>query len=165
MAMTLPLTIVALYLIQRAYLPTSRQLRILELESRSPVYAQFLETVDGLSTIRALKWQDHFIAKADLRLDSSQTAYYAMFCIQRWLALVLDLTIAGLATLVVVLATNLRHSTSEGLIGVSLNAVLGEFISRYWLYVYNSRGKPNNAKFYSGMDYAGDISRSYCSSA
>jgi ATP-binding cassette, subfamily C (CFTR/MRP), member 1 len=131
MAITLPLTIFAMYLIQRIYLQTSRQLRMLELESRSPVYSHFLETVDGLTTIRAFKWEEKMIAKGDMRLDNSQQPYYLMFCIQRWLALVLDLTIAGLATLVVALATNLRYSTSPGLLGVSLNAVLGQFSILY----------------------------------
>ena len=129
--MTLPLTILAMYLIQRIYLQTSRQLRILELESRSPVYSHFLETLDGLVTIRAFKWQEKMIEKGDKRLDNSQQPYYIMFCIQRWLALVLDLTVAGLATVVVALATNLRYSTSQGLLGVSLNAILGPFFIFY----------------------------------
>jgi ABC-type multidrug transport system fused ATPase/permease subunit len=130
MAMTLPLTIFAMYLIQRIYLQTSRQLRILELESRSPVFSHFLETMDGLVTIRAFKWQRKTIDKADQRLDNSQKPYYIMFCIQRWLALVLDITIAGLATIVVALATTLRYSTSQGLLGVSLNAILGQSFVR-----------------------------------
>jgi ATP-binding cassette subfamily C (CFTR/MRP) protein 1 len=131
MAITLPLTLFAMFLIQRIYLQTSRQLRILELESRSPIYSHFLETLDGLVTIRAFKWQGKMIETGDMRLDNSQQPYYIMFCIQRWLALVLDLTIAGLATLVVALATNLRYSTSQGLLGVSLNAILGQFFIFY----------------------------------
>jgi ATP-binding cassette subfamily C (CFTR/MRP) protein 1 len=127
MAMTLPLTIFAMYCIQRIYLQTSRQLRILELEARSPVYSHYLETMDGLATIRAFQWQTTMIEKGDSRLDDSQRPYYTMFCIQRWLALVLDLTIAGLATIVIALATTLRYSTSQGLLGVSLNAILGWF--------------------------------------
>ncbi len=43
--LTLPLCIAVVYIVQRIYLRTSRQLRLLELESRSAVYSSFLETV------------------------------------------------------------------------------------------------------------------------
>ena len=42
---TLPFCAVIVYFIQKIYLRTSRQLRFLELESRSAVYSSFLETV------------------------------------------------------------------------------------------------------------------------
>ena len=51
-----------------------------------------------------------------------------MYCIQRWLALVLDLVAGGMAIIVVSLALNLRGSTSPGLLGVSLNSVLSKWI-------------------------------------
>jgi hypothetical protein len=50
MSGSIPFCLLALFVIQKVYLRTSRQLRLLELESRSPVYTQFLETVpDPLS--------------------------------------------------------------------------------------------------------------------
>lgn len=45
MSGSIPLCFLALFVIQRVYLQTSRQLRLLDLESRSPVYTQFVETV------------------------------------------------------------------------------------------------------------------------
>jgi ATP-binding cassette subfamily C (CFTR/MRP) protein 1 len=124
MAVTVPFLIIALYYLQNFYLQTSRQLVILELESRSPVYAHFLETLEGLETIRAFGWQSKMIKRNHQRLDHSQEPYYLMFCVEIWLALALDLIVASLATAVVALAMHLRHSTSPGLLGVSMNAVL-----------------------------------------
>lgn len=124
MVITIPFTMIALYYIQKVYVKTSRQLRVLELEVRGPVYSHFLETLEGLSTIRAFGWQNKFTEENIRRLDDSQRPYYFMFCIQRWLALALDLLVAGLATVVVTLATTMRSSTSPGLLGVSLTAVL-----------------------------------------
>lgn len=124
MALTIPFTVLAIYLLQRIYLKTARQLRIIELETRSPVYSHFLETLEGLTTIRAFKWQSRELHENADRLDISQKPYYLMFCIQRWLALVLDLIVAGLATTVVFLALTLRYSTSPGLLGVSMNGLL-----------------------------------------
>lgn len=45
LALTLPFCAVVIYIVQKVYLRTSRQLRFLELESRSAVYSSFLETV------------------------------------------------------------------------------------------------------------------------
>jgi hypothetical protein len=42
---TLPFCAMVVYFVQKIYLRTSRQLRFLELETRSAVYSSFLETV------------------------------------------------------------------------------------------------------------------------
>jgi len=116
----------AVFFIQRVYLRTSRQLRFLDLETRSPVYSHFLETLEGIVTIRAFDWQQEAAKENIRRLDNSQKPYYLLYCIQRWLALALDLMSAGMAIIVVALATSLRHTTSPGFLGVSMNNVLCE---------------------------------------
>lgn len=45
MAVTLPICVVIVYLVQKLYLQISRQLRLLEPESQSAVYSSFLESV------------------------------------------------------------------------------------------------------------------------
>ncbi|MGI4815732.1 MAG: ABC transporter transmembrane domain-containing protein, partial [Janthinobacterium lividum] len=124
MACTVPLLVGTIYLLQKVYLHTSRQLRFLDLESRSPVYSHFLETLEGLSTIRAFGWQRQSVATNIERLDISQIPYYMMSCIQRWLNLALDLLIAGLAVIIIALAVTMRGTTSGGQIGIALNVVL-----------------------------------------
>lgn len=42
-------------ILQFYYRSTSRELRRLDSVSRSPIYASFTETLDGLSTIRSFK--------------------------------------------------------------------------------------------------------------
>jgi ATP-binding cassette, subfamily C (CFTR/MRP), member 1 len=128
MAISIPVLFLVIYYLQYFYLQTSRQLRILELEARSPVYAYFLEMLEGLETIRAFGWRPKMNKESERRLDHSQKPYYLMFCIQRWLSLILDLIVAGLATVVVSLAMCLRNSTSPGLLGISMNAVLCELL-------------------------------------
>lgn len=124
MAASIPALLVALWLLQRVYLRTSRQMRLLDLEAKGPLYSHFLESINGLTTIRSFGWQQECKAELLRRLDLSQRPYYLMYCIQRWLALVLDLIVAGEAVLVVGLALGLRSSTSAGLLGVSLNSIL-----------------------------------------
>jgi ATP-binding cassette subfamily C (CFTR/MRP) protein 1 len=128
-AFTVPLFILVLYFLQRVYLRTSRQLRFLEIETRTPVYSHFLETLEGLSTIRAFGWEEDFRKTNLARLDNSQKPYYLLFCIQRWLSLALDLLVAAMAILVVSLALGLRDYTSPGLLGVSMNNGLCELLN------------------------------------
>lgn len=130
MALTIPLFMIAIYFLQHVYLKVSRQLRYMDLETRSPLYTHFLETLDGLSTIRAFGWVEKSVQLNRRRLDDSQKPFYLLFCIQRWLGLVLDLMIAALAVIVIALATSLRNSTSPGLLGVSLNNILCKWSKR-----------------------------------
>ncbi|KAJ6139789.1 ABC transporter integral membrane type 1 [Penicillium samsonianum] len=125
MATTIPITLIVLYFLQKIYLKTSRQLRYLDLESRSPLYSHFAEVLEGLPTIRAFGWQDASSKILTQHLDRSQTPYYMLLCAQRWLNLVLDIVVMALATVVVTLAVMLRSSTDSSLLGVALNNILG----------------------------------------
>ncbi|OAA35078.1 ABC multidrug transporter [Metarhizium rileyi] len=115
----IPLCIAALGFIQYYYLRTSRQLRLLDIEAKAPLFSQFLETVNGVSCIRAYGWSDAYMERSYVALNVSQKPYYLLWCIQRWLTLVLDLFNAGLALLLVGIATNIRGSATSFL-GVAL---------------------------------------------
>ncbi|KAK5989321.1 ABC multidrug transporter B [Cladobotryum mycophilum] len=116
-AAAIPLCIVVLLLLQFYYLRTSRQLRLLDIEAKAPLFSQFLETIQGLTLIRAYGWTENYNERSHQALNISQRPYYLLFCIQRWLTLVLDLFNAGLAILVVAIALNV-HSTAY--LGVAL---------------------------------------------
>lgn len=124
MAITIIPTLAVLYVAQKVYLRTSRQIRFLDLEAKSPLYTQFAETLTGLSTIRGFGWQKSFLEECIHKLDVSQRPYYLLFCIQRWLNVVLDLMVAILAVILIALATSLRDSTDPGKLGVSLSAIM-----------------------------------------
>ncbi|TQV93497.1 ABC multidrug transporter [Cordyceps javanica] len=115
----IPLCIGALYIIQLYYLRTSRQLRLLDIESKAPLFSLFVESIEGLASIRAYNWSGHYMQRSIDILNSSQKPYYLMWCIQRWLTLVLNLVVAAVAILLVGLATNIR-SGSTGFLGVAL---------------------------------------------
>lgn len=125
MGITIPFVMLAIYAIQKVYLSTSRQLRLLEIEARSPIYSHFLETLEGVVTIRAFGWEEEAKKQHSRLLDTAQSPYYLLSCIQRWLKLVLDLIVAALAVLVVGLAVSQNGTTSAGLLGVALTNVLG----------------------------------------
>ncbi|KGO43424.1 ABC transporter, integral membrane type 1 [Penicillium expansum] len=123
MATMIPFCIGALYLLQSLYLRTSRQVRIIDIELRAPLYTQFLETLSGLVTIRCFKWQEAFSAHHEGLLDTSQRAFYMLYTIQRWLNLVLDLLVMGLAVMLAVFAVALHGKMSPGSVGLAITNI------------------------------------------
>ncbi|ROV96362.1 hypothetical protein VPNG_09065 [Cytospora leucostoma] len=110
---------------QAAYLRTSRQLRLLELGSRAAVASAFLEAAQGAATLRAFGWaRPASEAMSCGALDGSQRPSYLLLCLQRWLGVVLDLLVAGIAVACVSLAVRSRGGTTGGQVGVALNMVL-----------------------------------------
>jgi ATP-binding cassette subfamily C (CFTR/MRP) protein 1 len=116
--------LVCVYYVQRFYLLTSRQLRLIEIEAKAPLYSHFLSLPDGLVTIRSFGAEQRILEQGVQLLDQSQRPFYLLFCIQRWLTFVLDCLIGGLATLVVVIAVEVPGSISAGSAGVALVIVL-----------------------------------------
>lgn len=99
---------------------TSRQLRYLDLETKGPLYSNFVETFSGLATIRAFKWTTYYKAKNNQLLQDSQKPMFLLFAIQIWLQMVLDLMVAGLVVVVTVIAVLLRDRQAAGFVGLAL---------------------------------------------
>lgn len=125
MAIAVPFTLAALWILAQFYLLTSQQLRILDLELKAPIYTSLTETQEGLATIRAFGWKSAYERRCQSRIDDSKRAIYMLFMVQRWLNFVLDLIVAGLATVLMTLATQLRSSTDAAALGVGLSSVIG----------------------------------------
>ncbi|KAJ0373775.1 hypothetical protein COL26b_007972 [Colletotrichum chrysophilum] len=145
LTLLIPLLFLALYLLQRIYLQTSRQIRLLDLEAKSPLFSHFLASASGLVTIRALAVTAAAEAENLARLDMSQRAFYVMGSLQKWLLLVLNLIVAALAVLLVGLAVALRESVDAGLLGVALVSVMGfgyllMLLLKYWADLETSLG-------------------------
>jgi ATP-binding cassette subfamily C (CFTR/MRP) protein 1 len=87
---------------------------------KAPIVSLFLDTIQGLTTIRAFGWSQAYVRKSFSLLDSSQKPYYLLFCVQRWLLLVLALIVAALEILVIGLAIALRIRVSAGLVGLAI---------------------------------------------
>jgi ATP-binding cassette, subfamily C (CFTR/MRP), member 1 len=124
MTATIPVMLAVIFFLQNFYLRTSRQLRFLDLEAKSPLYSHFLETLNGLATIRAFRWGRDSRAESLKLLDRSQRPYYLLQTCQKWLELVLALIVSGEAVLIVGIAVGLRRFTDPGLLGVSLVQIM-----------------------------------------
>lgn len=122
----LPFLGAAVYYTQSYYLRTSQQLRHLDLEAKTPLLVSFKEASNALHQIRSHGWTDSHLDRCMTILDDSQKAYYQMFCIQRWLNLVLDLMVGAIAIALVGIGLYVRKSTSPAAMGLSY-LVLIEF--------------------------------------
>lgn len=81
----------------------SRETKRLDSISRSPVYAQFSETLGGLSSIRAYSQSLRFMRDFEDKIDSNTKGTYNNKSADRWLSIRLELigsVIAGLASFV-----------------------------------------------------------------
>ncbi|KAK0716329.1 ABC transporter [Lasiosphaeris hirsuta] len=123
-AVSFPIVLALLYLIQKTYLRTSRQLRLMDLETKAPLYSLLEESLSGLATIRAFGWQAKLHEKSDGLIDRSQRPFYLLFAVQRWLTLVLDLLVAAIAVLLAVLVVQLRGTVAAGGVGLALLGVI-----------------------------------------
>lgn len=114
----------AVFVIQRFYLRTSKQVRMMDIEAKAPVYLQFLETKKGAASIRALGWQKRFADRLEGCLDASQRAVYMRWAVVQWLSIVIDLLVVFLAIILVITLVLLRDSFQPGVVGVALLTVM-----------------------------------------
>ncbi|KAI9363460.1 hypothetical protein DFJ73DRAFT_811265 [Zopfochytrium polystomum] len=127
----------ALYLFfQRYYLRTSRELKRLESTSRSPIYANFQETLNGVSTIRAYDQVQRFIVSNEDRVDYHLRAYYPSISSNRWLAVRLEsigtLLVFGSA-LFPVISIMVYGTVSASLVGLALTYSLSVTQTLNWV--------------------------------
>jgi ATP-binding cassette, subfamily C (CFTR/MRP), member 1 len=118
---------------QRYYIKTSRELSRLESTSRSPIYALFSETLDGMSCIRAYGAEARYFSRSQSLLDQNQMAYFLNFSANCWLAVRLEFAgtlIVTFSALAAVLARDYYHSSEivrgnfAGMAGLSLSFAL-----------------------------------------
>ena len=72
------------------YIKSSREIKRLDSISRSPIYANFGETLDGTSVIRAYQAEKQFIQKNYDLLDRNQRAYFIISSSNCWLGIRLE---------------------------------------------------------------------------
>lgn len=141
------------YMAQKFYLRTSRQMRHLDIEAKAPLYTHFIELVNGAATIRAFRWHEAFNAKLSYMLNISQRPVYILYCIQQCLGFFLDLLVAVLAVILVATVVFLRDKFNPGDVGVALvmvmtfNSSLMQLI-KFWTMMETSIGAVARVKNY-----------------
>ncbi|KAJ5364163.1 P-loop containing nucleoside triphosphate hydrolase protein [Penicillium cataractarum] len=152
-SVVIPFVILAVYFVGTYYVRTSRQVRLLDIEAKAPLFSQFLEAMSGLPSIRAYGWSEHYQRQELIALEASQKPFYTLYCIQRWLSVVLDLVIAGIAVVVVAIALSMRGSPSINLLGIALFNIVGfsgtlQVLVTQWIDLETSIGAVSRIRSY-----------------
>ncbi|KAF9170512.1 hypothetical protein BGX21_008621 [Mortierella sp. AD011] len=111
------------YYLAGYYLVSSRELKRLDSAARSPMYAHFGETLNGLATIRSFREGDRFCLQANKMLDQSQQVYYLTNLTQLWLQLMLEFLSDIVLGFVALMAVLQRNSASAGQFGIVLSQI------------------------------------------
>ena len=110
--------------LQRFFIPASRQINRLLSLSDSPIFSHFSETITGASSIRAFKAVDRFINKTIYLLSAKNRCSYMGLIASLWfntrMEMLGNLVIFG-ASIIVVFS---RESISPGLAGLSITYAL-----------------------------------------
>lgn len=129
-----PLAILYFYY-QQYYLRTSRELKRLDSVSRSPIFANFQESLIGVATIRAYGKEDRFKHLNESRVDKNMRAYNPTINSNRWLAVRLEflgsIIILGAAGLSILTLKSGR--ITAGIVGLSVSYALQITQSLNWI--------------------------------
>ncbi|CAF1204621.1 unnamed protein product [Rotaria sp. Silwood1] len=107
--------------LRRFYMRSSLQLKRLESITRSPIYALFSSSLDGLTSIRAFNVQDDFLNMFMERIDTNSRSYFILFAAARWFGLRLDLITFVVTLVTAILAVALRHQIDPSSAALSIS--------------------------------------------
>lgn len=125
--------IVVYFLVQRFYIASSRQLQRLTSMTRSPIYSQFTETLNGVSTIRAYGAISRFIRHSDEKIDVNLSATICSIIAKSWLSLRLDFVGNIVVFFCALFAVLQRDRLDPGTTGLAVTYALSMSAMLNWL--------------------------------
>lgn len=108
-------------MIQSRLLAVSRSLIRIYSVSKSPVFQHFNETLNGISTIRAMQLQKQFILANAAKTDNMANSFVANMTVKRWAEIQLRLLSTGVVLCAAVLAVLRRDRVDASLVGLALS--------------------------------------------
>lgn len=113
--------LIMFYLFALYYRSSAREIKRIDSVLRSSVFAQFGETLTGLSTVRAYGEQARFVSLNQHYIDKMNGAYLLTLTNQRWLGIRLDFTGNLLILVVAILAVTSRFNVNPSTTGLVLS--------------------------------------------
>jgi ABC-type multidrug transport system fused ATPase/permease subunit len=146
------------YRVQKLYRVSAREAKRLDSISRSPRYAHFKETLQGLTVIRAFDKREWFMGEFYRRLAFNQRMFYGHYMINRWFSSRIPLVggLVSLCTAVGIVLSVRMGSLTPGVAGLltvyslSFWGVLNWGI-RIWSEVEARMTSMERVKFYSRL--------------
>lgn len=141
----IPIIIASLFVVQLFYLRSCRQLRQIDLGARTQLLTKVTETAAGVEHIRGFGWEQKTLQESFRLLDESQRPFYYRLSVQRWLVLVLDLSIAVIGATLTMVAIIWPTTTNQSSLGLALVGTIGysqgfTYLTNQWTALETSLG-------------------------
>uniref|UniRef100_A0A0W0EW54 Putative multidrug resistance-associated ABC transporter n=1 Tax=Moniliophthora roreri TaxID=221103 RepID=A0A0W0EW54_MONRR len=114
-----------------SYLNTGRDLRRMESNSRSPIFSDFGELLEGIVTVRAFSAEKRFLDNLHKKIDYTTQMWYGFWMTNRWLLLNFDV-LGSLAVFITSLFSISTIRDGAGLAGLCISSALSFTGSVYW---------------------------------
>ncbi|KAF9176351.1 hypothetical protein BGZ50_000936, partial [Haplosporangium sp. Z 11] len=105
------------------YIKTSRQVKRIDSQTRSPIYSQLSETLDGLTSVRAFDAGDRFMGRFIDAQEANGRAFFSYLICARWLGFRLDAVSALFLGITAVACVAVRDSQEASRVGLALSYV------------------------------------------
>ncbi|ORZ36252.1 P-loop containing nucleoside triphosphate hydrolase protein [Catenaria anguillulae PL171] len=125
-----PILIVVFFSLRAQYIAAQRRLKRLEAQTRTPVYADLSESLEGLTVIRALQTQDAFYPKFLHSVDRNARVTIHMFGCTRWFALRSDLLLTLFIGVSAVASVMISYNSSLNPISAGLALTYAQQMAR-----------------------------------
>ena len=114
------------YVCREKYMRSSREIKRIEAITRSPIYAEFLSTIEGLSTLRAYRLEKRATATFNKHVDLNGRAWFSFLMASRWLGFRLDMQCFFILIVTAIAAVAIRQNSDidVGLLGFALVYIL-----------------------------------------
>lgn len=111
------------WIVNQSFLPAIRDLRRLDAAAKSPIFSHFSETMNGVSTVRAMQLQGHSFRMSIHKLERQMEAFYLNNTAARWLSLRLQFLSTILVALVAIIgaAASINWGLQAATVGLSLS--------------------------------------------
>ncbi len=133
---TLPISLFVLtpvlflyYKLQNQYRRVAREIKRLDSLARSPRYAHFKETLQGLAVIRAFNNQKWFESEFLAKLNYSNEMYYTHYMVNRWFSSRLPLVGGGIS---VITTFGVVYATQNKVLSVGLAGLVTLYALEFW---------------------------------
>lgn len=109
------------------YIRTSRQVKRIDSQTRSPIYSQLSETLDGLTSVRAFGAGERFMSRFVEAQEDNGRAFFSYLICARWLGFRLDALSAlflGITAIACVAVRDSQQAAQQAAyVGLALNYV------------------------------------------
>ncbi|KAF9172456.1 hypothetical protein BGX21_005723 [Mortierella sp. AD011] len=120
---SIPFLIAGFIFLRSVYIKTSRQVKRIDSQTRSPIYSQLSETLDGLTSVRAFDVGERFLARFTDAQETNGRAFFTYLICARWLGFRLDVLSALFLGVTAVACVAVRDSQQASLVGLALSYV------------------------------------------